>query len=185
MNADQDSTMEPAKSDKPDAEEKKTSWFRQSFNPFRIATLRGLAVLLPPLLTIMLFAWAWNTIDRVILRPVESLSENAVALSIEDIRENDEIEAELATAENPVGRIQQEPGGPTFFHRRRRDSIGAVQQSMAPGRSGRGGRRQAWWRKNGYRARLLQTLRANSLPQTAPRDPGVFGDIPGGNVSRR
>ena len=47
--------------------ERKTSWFRQSFNPFRIATVRGLAVLLPPLLTIMLFAWAWNTIDRVVL----------------------------------------------------------------------------------------------------------------------
>ena len=96
--------------------EKKTTWFRQSFNPFRIATLRGLAVLLPPLLTIMLFAWAWNTIERVILRPVESLSENVLALAIEDIRENSEIEAELAESRNPVSRITTTPpNGPTYF----------------------------------------------------------------------
>jgi len=80
---------------------KKTSWFRQSFNPFRIATLRGLAVVLPPVLTIMLFAWAWNTIDRAVLSPVESLSENCVAWAIEDIRENETIQAELdASPEN-------------------------------------------------------------------------------------
>ena len=78
-----------------DESKKAASWFRQSFNPFRIATLRGLAVLLPPLLTIMLFAWAWNTIDRVILHPVESLSSNGLALAIEDIREHKEILNEI------------------------------------------------------------------------------------------
>ena len=81
--------------------EKKTSWFRQSFNPFRIATIRGLAVVLPPVLTIMLFAWAWSTIDRTILSPVESLSENCVAWAIEDIRSNETIQAEIeSSAEN-------------------------------------------------------------------------------------
>ena len=75
--------------------EKKTSWFRQSFNPFRIATLRGLAVVLPPVLTIMLFVWAWNTIDRVVLSPVGALTENCVAWSIEEIYENETIDAEL------------------------------------------------------------------------------------------
>jgi uncharacterized membrane protein len=83
--------------------EKKTSWFRQSFNPFRIATLRGLAVVLPPVLTIMLFAWAWNTIDRTVLRPVESLSESCVAWAIEDIRPNDTIQAEINR--NPQNRL--------------------------------------------------------------------------------
>lgn len=98
------------------APEKKTTWFRQSFNPFRIATLRGLAVLLPPLLTIMLFAWAWNTIDRVVLRPVESLSQNAVALSIEDIRENDEITLEMDKSTNAENRKKTNgQGGPTLY----------------------------------------------------------------------
>jgi uncharacterized membrane protein len=84
------------------AAEKRSSWFRQSFNPFRIATLRGLAVVLPPVLTIMLFAWAWNTIDRTVLTPVESLSENCVAWAIEEIYENETIDAELR--ESPESR---------------------------------------------------------------------------------
>ncbi len=103
-------------SEPPRAPEKKSSWFRQSFNPFRIATLRGLAVLLPPLLTIMLFAWAWNTIDRVVLRPVEILSENAVAFSIEDIRENSEIETELTERPDLAERLKTvSPNGPTLY----------------------------------------------------------------------
>lgn len=43
--------------------------------PFRRAVLRGLGVVLPPLLTIVLFIWAWTTIDGYVLRPIE----NAVA----------------------------------------------------------------------------------------------------------
>lgn len=90
--------------------EKRTSWFRQSFNPFRIATLRGLAVVLPPVLTIMLFAWAWNTIDRAVLRPVESLSENCVAWAIEDIRENETIEAEIYSSAEDRARLKTVDG---------------------------------------------------------------------------
>lgn len=82
--------------------EQKTSWFRQSFNPFRIATIRGLALVLPPLLTILLFVWAWNTIDRAILRPVESLVENCVVFAIEDIRDDDTVQTEIKDA-NPPG----------------------------------------------------------------------------------
>lgn len=117
MKSDSDSTTNSENElDPRPATEKKTSWFRQSFSPFRIAALRGLAVLLPPLLTIMLFAWAWNTIDRVVLIPVESLSKNAVAFSIEDIRDNDEIEKELAEASNPTERLKTNPpNGPTYF----------------------------------------------------------------------
>lgn len=75
--------------------EKRSSWLRRSFYPFRIATLRGLGVILPPLLTIMLFVWAWNTIDRAILRPVESLASHCLAWSVEDIRDDATINAEL------------------------------------------------------------------------------------------
>ncbi len=34
--------------------------------------LRGLGVVMPPLLTLVLFIWAWNAIESYILRPVES-----------------------------------------------------------------------------------------------------------------
>ena len=40
-------------------------------DPFRRAVLRGLAVLLPPLLTIVIFLWVWNTVTNYILAPME------------------------------------------------------------------------------------------------------------------
>lgn len=41
-------------------------------DPFRRAVLRGLAVLLPPLLTIVIFLWVWNTVTDYLLAPMES-----------------------------------------------------------------------------------------------------------------
>jgi len=40
--------------------------------PFRRAILRGLGVVMPPLLTLVLFIWAWTTIDSYVLRPTEN-----------------------------------------------------------------------------------------------------------------
>jgi uncharacterized membrane protein len=42
-------------------------------HPFRRAVLRGLGIVLPPLLTIVLFIWAWTTIDGYVLRPMETV----------------------------------------------------------------------------------------------------------------
>ncbi len=39
--------------------------------PFRRAVLRGLGVVMPPLLTLVLFIWAWATIDSYVLKPIE------------------------------------------------------------------------------------------------------------------
>jgi uncharacterized membrane protein len=111
MNAESDVE---SKLDPESVDQKKASWFRQSFNPFRIATLRGFAVLLPPLLTIMLFAWAWNTIDRAVLRPVESLSSNLLALSIEDIREHETILKEISDNVPADSVIKIEDGTSTY-----------------------------------------------------------------------
>ena len=72
------------------------AWFRESFRPFQIAVLRGFAVLLPPLLTILLFAWAWNTIDQSVIRPAESLSARFIVWRIADIRDNAEVQNLLA-----------------------------------------------------------------------------------------
>ncbi len=41
-------------------------------HPFRRAMLRGLGVVMPPLLTLVLFIWAWNAIENYVLRPVET-----------------------------------------------------------------------------------------------------------------
>jgi len=45
-----------------------------SQHPFRRAVLRGLAVVLPPLLTIVVFIWAWSLIAGYVLRPVENVA---------------------------------------------------------------------------------------------------------------
>ena len=95
-------------------EGKKNSWLWQSFNPFRIATLRGLGVVLPPLLTVMLFVWAWNTIDRAVLRPVESLSQTCLASSIEDIRDNAVVQAENSEATPPGSLLSNVDGIEVF-----------------------------------------------------------------------
>ncbi|MEM9410235.1 MAG: DUF502 domain-containing protein [Planctomycetota bacterium] len=56
----------------------------RSFRPFRTATLRGLAIILPPLLTIIFFIWAWNVIETYLLLPVESAINTTIVYSIEN-----------------------------------------------------------------------------------------------------
>lgn len=52
--------------------------------PFRRAVLGGMAIVMPPLLTIVLFIWAWNTIDDYVLAPVERVARNLIAGRITD-----------------------------------------------------------------------------------------------------
>jgi uncharacterized membrane protein len=40
--------------------------------PFRRAILRGLGVVMPPLLTFVVFLWAWSIIDGYVLKPIET-----------------------------------------------------------------------------------------------------------------
>lgn len=61
--------------------------------PFRKAVLRGLGVLMPPLLTIVLFLWAWNIIVTYVLDPMES-SVLAVCMMNADIRDEPPAEAQ-------------------------------------------------------------------------------------------
>ncbi|MGV3484035.1 MAG: DUF502 domain-containing protein [Planctomycetaceae bacterium] len=53
---------------------------------FRGAILRGLGVLLPPLLTIVVLIWAWNAISNYVLRPMETGVRYAVVWGIGDIK---------------------------------------------------------------------------------------------------
>ena len=50
----------------------------------RRAVLRGLGIVLPPLLTIVVLIWAWNTIENYVLRPIESGVQHAIVWSIPD-----------------------------------------------------------------------------------------------------
>ena len=71
-------------------------------DPFRRAVLRGLAVLLPPLLTIVIFLWVGNTVATYLLEPMEAGARRllitqfqteileADAVSLEQIRDGQE-----------------------------------------------------------------------------------------------
>src|SRR5687768_15750592 len=43
-------------------------------DPFRRAIVRGLGVLLPPLLTIVIILWVWNSVADYLLVPAENLA---------------------------------------------------------------------------------------------------------------
>ena len=53
---------------------------------FRRFVLRGLGVVLPPLLTIVVLIWAWNSIESYVLQPIESGVRSVIVWSIADIR---------------------------------------------------------------------------------------------------
>ncbi len=55
---------------------------RQPLHPFRRAVLRGLGIVMPPLLTIVLFIWAWSMIDGYVLRPTEGILNFAIRQAI-------------------------------------------------------------------------------------------------------
>lgn len=56
-------------------------------HPFRRAVLRGLGVVLPPLLTVVIFLWVGSTVDQKVLQPVTTLARNVIAWSVADIRD--------------------------------------------------------------------------------------------------
>ncbi len=58
----------------------------QRISTFRRALLRGLGVVLPPLLTVVVLIWAWNAIENYVLRPMESGVRRALVLTISEIK---------------------------------------------------------------------------------------------------
>lgn len=59
-----------------------------SLRPFRRAVLRGLAVLCPPLLTILIIVWAINTTKSYFLEPVTGWARETIVWYITDIRQD-------------------------------------------------------------------------------------------------
>jgi uncharacterized membrane protein len=57
-------------------------------HPFRQAVLRGLGVVFPPLLTILIFLWVINTTRHYVLEPVTSWVRNGLVWRLKDIRED-------------------------------------------------------------------------------------------------
>ena len=53
---------------------------------FRRAVLHGLGVVLPPLLTIVVFLWAWKLISDHVLAPIENVARDVIVTSMWDVR---------------------------------------------------------------------------------------------------
>jgi uncharacterized membrane protein len=64
----------------------------KQLGPFRRAVLRGLGILLPPLLTIVIFVWVAHTVGVYILEPLER-STRSVMVQMADIRTPDDLGA--------------------------------------------------------------------------------------------
>jgi uncharacterized membrane protein len=79
-------------------------------DPFRRAVLRGLAVLLPPLLTIVIFLWVWNTVTNYLLAPTESMARRLIVQQYQqnilaaDLIPADQIKEGLATYQGELFR---------------------------------------------------------------------------------
>ncbi|HEX3999662.1 MAG TPA: DUF502 domain-containing protein [Pirellulales bacterium] len=54
--------------------------------PLRGALIRGLGVLLPPLLTIVILVWIWQTVKSYVLQPVTAEISSMITWSVQDIR---------------------------------------------------------------------------------------------------
>lgn len=67
----------------------------------RGAILRGLGVVLPPLLTIVVLIWAWNLISNYVLNPMENGVRTAVVWAISDIKPGVPNDASLLDPQNP------------------------------------------------------------------------------------
>lgn len=58
----------------------------RSLDPFRRAVLRGLGVVLPPLLTVVIFIWVGGTVSRYVLKPLEDATRYVLVEYVSDIR---------------------------------------------------------------------------------------------------
>jgi len=68
-------------------------------HPFRSAVIRGLAVVLPPLLTIVIFFWIGGTVKEYVLEPVTTWTRSGLVWAVADIRnETDLPDAERGKA---------------------------------------------------------------------------------------
>jgi uncharacterized membrane protein len=66
-----------------DVADSPTAKKRRPLDPFRRALVRGLAVLLPPLLTIVILVWVWNTVAVYLLVPLEGAARRVLVSQYE------------------------------------------------------------------------------------------------------
>ena len=71
-------------------------------HPFRKAMVRGLAVLFPPLFTIIIFAWVISTTNEYVLAPVAGGLRTALVFATEEIKRPEDLPETERSKENPL-----------------------------------------------------------------------------------
>ncbi len=84
-----------------------------AFRPIRAAVFRGLAVVLPPLLTIVILIWVLGTIQRYVLEPVRIGARNVIAWSIADIKTEKQLRDQLNKQGRQLERVPTGEAGET------------------------------------------------------------------------
>jgi hypothetical protein len=74
-------------------------------HPFRRAVLRGLAVLCPPLLTILIIVWAVNTTKSYFLEPVTGWAREGLVWYLADVRQDLPLQSPTAKTAEVKGQI--------------------------------------------------------------------------------
>jgi len=92
-----------AMSDNTSAERPRKKKKRRS-GAFQRAVLRGLGVVLPLLLTIVIFIWMWNTVKQFVLRPAEIGVREVLCWTLADVYD------EMPSDARPAERDVDEPG---------------------------------------------------------------------------
>ncbi|MEX0612742.1 MAG: DUF502 domain-containing protein [Pirellulales bacterium] len=70
--------------------------------PFRRAVLRGLGILLPPLLTIVIFLWVANTVAVYLLEPLEDATRYVMVEYLADIRTPSNVDVRRGAADKVI-----------------------------------------------------------------------------------
>ncbi len=88
---------------------------RASAYPFRRAILRGLAVVCPPLLTVLIIIWAVNTTKSYFLQPVTGWARQGLVWSLRDVQEQPtpgyhQIREREFIPEDIYDTVQRQPG---------------------------------------------------------------------------
>ena len=105
---------------------------RRPLDPFRRAVIRGLAVLLPPLLTIVIFVWVGNTVANYLLEPMEAAARRVLIANFQqrilrpDTIPADQIQNGRAEWED---QLYQQTGDDRFIPA---DDYDFVQQALEP-----------------------------------------------------
>lgn len=77
----------------------------QWFAPVRSAVLRGLAVILPPLITVLVVIWVFQLVSIYIFEPMRATTREVIIWLIKDIRSEEDIWAQGRQPPNPADRL--------------------------------------------------------------------------------